>query len=270
MITTLFRAKPTISDQEVTAGLRWLTREGIVSIGFSSITTSGFLAAFALALGANNLQIGILASLPILAQILQIPTILLVERLRKRKVIAVSSWSLAQLLWLPIALIPFYLEVPGAWAVAVLLGAMTVRGLLQAVTNGAWNSWVRDLVPQQILGSFFARRLMYANVTAMMFGLGAALFADYWVRHASAGDAALGYTFPLLAGAVTLGLASPLFMSMMPEPLMQSSPGPKPSVLSILRPPFYDQNYRHLLLFLMLWGFALNLAIPFFAVYMLV
>ena len=56
----LLKPKPTISEQDVATGLRWLTREGTVSLGFSSITTSGFLAAFALALGANNLQIGIL------------------------------------------------------------------------------------------------------------------------------------------------------------------------------------------------------------------
>jgi len=37
------RPKPTISDQEVNTGLRWLTWEGAVSLGFNSITTSGFL-----------------------------------------------------------------------------------------------------------------------------------------------------------------------------------------------------------------------------------
>jgi hypothetical protein len=57
----LFKPRPTISDRELTVGLRWLTLEGTVSPGFNSITPSGFLAAFALALGANNLQIGILA-----------------------------------------------------------------------------------------------------------------------------------------------------------------------------------------------------------------
>ena len=47
---TLLKPKPTISDEELTAGLRWLTWEGTVSMGFNSITTSGILVAFALAL----------------------------------------------------------------------------------------------------------------------------------------------------------------------------------------------------------------------------
>ena len=57
------KPKPTISDEDVKAGLKWLTLERAVSMGFNSITTSGIVAAFALALGANNLQIGVLAAI---------------------------------------------------------------------------------------------------------------------------------------------------------------------------------------------------------------
>jgi hypothetical protein len=56
--------KPTISEKDLSNCLRWMVLEGGLSIGFFSITTSGFLAAFALALGANNLQIGILQPQP--------------------------------------------------------------------------------------------------------------------------------------------------------------------------------------------------------------
>jgi len=153
----LFKPRPTISNQELTTGLRWLTLEGMVSLGFNSITTSGFLAAFALALGANNLQIGILAAIPFIMQIVQLPSIWLVEKIRRRKVIAVTSWFSAQLLWFPIALIPIFIFVPGRTAIYLLLALMAFRGLLAAVCNSAWNGWVRDLVPQTILGQIFSR-----------------------------------------------------------------------------------------------------------------
>jgi len=55
----------------------------------------------------------------------------------------------------------------------------------------------------------------------------------------------------------------------MPEPTMTSPVGPQPSLFSTLSAPLKDRNFRHLLKFLFLWGLALNLAIPFFAVYML-
>ena len=266
----LFKPRPTISDQELTKGLRWLTLEGTVSLGFNSITTSGFLAAFALALGANNLQIGMLAAIPFIMQIIQLPSIWLVEKVRRRKIIAVTSWFPAQLLWFPIALIPIFVFVPGRTAIYLLLALMAFRGLLTAVCNSAWNGWVRDLVPQTILGQIFSRRLAMATAAGMVFSLGAAVFVDYWRGHVTSGSEILGYTYVLLFGALFLGLASPTFMSLMPEPLMQSVQGQQPPLWQRLTAPVRDRNFRQLIQFLLFWGFASNLAIPFFAVYMLV
>ena len=264
-----FDPKPTISDQDIASGLRWLNWEGTASIGFFSITTSGFLAAYALLLGCNNFQIGVLAALPFLTQPLQILVIPLVERFRRRKVITLASWIPAQLSWVVVALIPLFLDVPSSSAVVLLLVTVGVRGVFVSISNCSWNSWVRDLVPQQILGSVFARRQMWANLAAMTFGLAASFFVTYWQGHTPAGDEALGYTYPLLFGAAFLGLASPLFMSLIPEPLMQPSTEARPSFLSTILPPFRDGNYRRLLSFLLLSELALHMSIPFFAVYML-
>jgi MFS family permease len=268
-ITHLFRPKPTISDDEVRRGLWYMTLEGMASLGFFSITTSGFLAAFALALGANNLQIGILAAIPFITQPLQIPAILLVERIRLRKAIALVTYLPAQMLWIPIALIPFFLDVPGAGAISMLLGLLAIRGVLVAVSTCSWNGWIRDLIPQQVLGSIMGRRLALAAFAGIVFGLAAAFFVDWWKDQASPDSEILGYSIALLFGIFTLALASPIFMSLMPEPLMQRAPEPQPSLVSTVAAPFRDKNYRKLLRFLFIWGLAINLATPFFAVYML-
>ena len=155
-----FRPRATLTDQEVGRGLRLMTMQGTVSTGFGSITGSGFLAAYALAMGANNFQIGILAALPFIMQPLQIPSILLVEKLKRRKVLATGTFLRAQALWFPIALIPLFLDVPGGGAISVLLGLMAVRGMITAVTTCSWNGWVRALVPQSILGRFDRRQLL--------------------------------------------------------------------------------------------------------------
>jgi MFS family permease len=263
------KPKPTISERDLMVGLRWFTLEGMASLGLFSITTSGFLAAFALALGANNLQIGILAAIPFIMQILQLPSIWLVEKFRKRKAIALLTWLPAQLLWFPIALIPLFMETPGRAAISLLLLLMAVRGLLSAISNCGWNGWVRDLIPQTILGQIFSRRLTLSTIAAVIFSLGAAFFVDYWRGQASDENAILGYTYVLLFGALSLGMASPLFMSLMPEPLMHPIPGAQPSLGGRLTAPFRNRNFRQLIQFLFSWGFASNLAIPFFAVYML-
>jgi hypothetical protein len=164
----------------VRRGLRTLTWEGIASTGFSSITTSGFLVAFALALGADNFHIGLLASIPFITDLLQIPAVWLVEKFRRRKIIVLVRWLLSQLLWLPIALIPLIMNIPNSGAISMLLGLMAARGMLNALTNCAWSSWLRDLVPQKILGRYFAKRLSLTTAVAVALGLGAAFFLDHW------------------------------------------------------------------------------------------
>ncbi|MBI4202431.1 MAG: MFS transporter [Chloroflexi bacterium] len=267
---SLFKPKPTITEAEVNHGLRWMTYEGVASMGFGSITTSGFLAAYALALGANNLEIGILASLPFVTQPLQLAAIPLVDRIRLRKAISVTTWWTAQALWLPVAMLPFIYDAPNTVAVSMLLAIVAVRGVISAVTNCAWNGWVRDLVPQQILGRFYARRLALSNVMAAAFGLAAALFVDYWKASITGSPEAIGYAIPLMVGFATLGLASPFFMALMPEPLMAPPSPNRSSIATSLAVPLRDPNFKHLLRFAFMWGLALNLAVPFFAVYMLV
>ena len=233
--------------------------EGVASIGFTSITGSGFLAAFALALGANNFQIGVLAALPFVMQPLQIPAILLVERLRRRKAIAVPSWMLAQLLWFPIALIPVFMDIPGSGAVSVLLGLIGMRGVLSALTNCSWNGWVRDLVPQEVLARYFSRRLAFATAAAAVFGLAASFFVDFWRGQLPSEESIYGYTYVMLFGALFLGLASPILMARIPEPLMLAATPPRQSLAELIAPPFKDRNFRQLMRFLLSWSLALNL-----------
>ncbi len=258
-----------LSEGEINRGLKLLNLEGMTSMGFFSITTSGFLAAFALALGANNLQIGILAAIPFIMQPLQIPVILLVEYLKRRKIIAVSSWFIAQALWFPMALIPVFISVPGAWAITGLLLLMAARGLFASITTCSWNSWIRDLIPPQILGRYFSKRLALATVITVVFSLGAGYFVDYWPRWFPDQNPVLGYSVAFLFGALFLGMASPIFMAFMPEPMMHVTGGERPSLRHLIAAPLQDRNYRQLMKFLLFWTFASNLAIPFFAVYML-
>ncbi len=265
----LFSPKPTLTEEETARGMRWMTWEGAASMGFGSITGSGFLAAYALLMGANNFQIGVLAALPFLLQPTQIFMIAVVERLRRRKLLAVSSWALSQALWIPVALIPVFMEIPSAFSVSALLGLVALRSLLAAICNANYNGWLRDLVPSNLLGNFFSRRLTLATSAAIVFGLGASFFVDFW-NSQNPGDADVyGYTIAMLAGAIFIGMASPVFMSLAPEPLMQVPAGGRPSIADNLTRPLRDKNFRQLMNFLFFRGFTANLAIPFFAVYML-
>lgn len=270
IVPRILRPSESLNEAQVQSGLRWLTFQGTVAMGLDAITSGGFLAAYALALGASNLQIGILAALPFLMQPLQLPAILLIERLGLRKALSFATFAAIQVLWVPIALIPFWMEVPSAGAMSLLLGLIALRSLITAPLNAAWNGWLKDLIPQKIMGTYFARRLVFASAVGIGMSIAAGVFADIWRRQATGEqDAALGYAIPLLVGSLTLGIMTPIALLGMPEPAMAPPPGGSRSLWKALAGPFKDPNYRVLIRFRFLWALALNLAVPFFAVYML-
>ncbi len=265
-LMTTFQPKMVLSREEVTRGLRALTWEGIASTGFSSLTTSTFLVAFALALGADNFQIGVLASLPFITDLLQLPAVWLVEKVRRRKAIVLIPWLVSQLVWIPIAFIPVVMNIPGKGAISMLLGLMAVRGVLNSLANCGWSSWLRDLVPQHILGRYFARRESLATALAVVLGLSAGYFLDRW---GLGQNEAFGYSLVFITGLVFFGLSSPALMAFIPEPMMPPVTGTSPSFSTTLTAPLREKNYRHFMKFLLFWGFAVNTALPFFAVFML-
>ena len=243
--------------------------EGLASGGVFSVASGGFMAAFALALGANNLQVGILAALPFVTQVAQLPAVLAVERYRVRKAIGVPALLGAHLMWAPIGAVPFLLETPGAAAVAVVILLLALRGLFAPVWATTWTSWMRDLVPQDVLGSYYGRRLAVITVAMAVVGLGASFFVRWWESVSAPEDAILAYSLLLVGGSLTFGLASTWCALRASEPSMPAAAESGRSALSVLAEPLQDRNFSQLVRFLFVWSLVSNLAIPFFAVYML-
>jgi len=104
---------------------------------------------FALKLGVSNLMIGLLAPIPPLAQLAQIPSIYLVERIRNRRAIRFTASGANRAFWLSVALIPFAFSAPSG--LNFLVVAMIIYSVISAVSNCAWNSWIRDFGPQDRL-----------------------------------------------------------------------------------------------------------------------
>ena len=219
--------------------------------------------------GANNLQVGILAALPFITQVAQLPAILAVERYRRRKAIGIPALWAAQLLWVPIGAVPFLMDAPGAPAVAAVIVLMALRGVVAPVWATSWTSWMRDLVPRDVLGSYYGRRIAVVTGAVAVVGLGGSFFVRWWEGAASPDDAILAYSYLLIGGALTFGVASPVFAMRAREPLMPAAPESGRSALAVLAEPLRDRNFSQLVRFLFVWSLTSNLAIPFFAVYML-
>ncbi len=251
------------------SGMRALKFQTIAASGADGLASGGFLAAFALILGASNLHIGIMTAIPFIMQPVQIVAVVVVERFRKRKAIAIPSHFIAFAAWVPIALLPFIINVPNPGAVTLLLFFIAIRGVATAFVNTSWTSWLRDIAAGDAIGGFFAQRLRIATITAAITGLAAALYIDWWQGAVAESEVIFGYSYAILLGSILLGFGSVGMMARIPEPPMAPVAGVKPSVFRTLSAPLRDGNYVQLVRYLFVWNFVVFLAAPFFTVYML-
>jgi MFS family permease len=228
-----------------------------------ALTTGVFLVGFAVAIGASNFAIGVLAAIPFLAQLLQIPAVALVERWRSRRGISVWASGMGRVFLLGSAAAP--LLGPEAGVIA-LIGALAVHQGTAAISGCAWNSWMRDLVPPAEYGRFFGRRTAATTAVSIVMAFLGGLAVDAWKNHVPA-NPALGYSC-LFAVSALIGLFGVYLLHITPERPMPELREP-PHLLKLLASPFRDRNFRRLIVFLSSWNFAVNLAAPFFTVYML-
>ena len=128
---------------------------------------------------------------------------------------------------------------------------------------------MRDLVPQNALGSYYGRRLATVTGAVVVVGIGGSFFVRWWESASSSEDAILAYSILLIGGALTFGLLSPSLALRAREPLMPAALDSGRSALAVLAEPLRDRNFFQLVRFLFVWSLVSNLAIPFFAVYML-
>ena len=255
-------ASPDLSDEQLAKGLRMVTWQGLALQAMLTLTGGTFLVALALKLGADNFQIGILAAIPPLAQLAQIPWVYLVQKVRRRKAITIFGASVGRVCLFALAMAPVLLAPTTALYIIIIM--LFLKNLGSSLSNSAWNSWMRDMVPSDNLGGFYSKRHALSTMTALVLSLAAAIFLDWW-KGQLPDHVEYGYSIIFLLG-IAAGVLAIYFISKIPEVRM---PKRKIGFISLLLEPFKDSNFRNLIYFLGSWNFAVNLAAPFFTVYML-
>lgn len=259
-----FPVKDTFTEEEIQVGLRNLIRDGLFSQSMITLTQGAFLIGFALSLGAPNTAIGLLMAIIPLTQLLQIPSIYVVEKYRVRRTIAIYTSIAGRSIWLFVALIPF-LFAPELGLVC-LVAAVLLNASIGALGTCSRNSWWRDLVPQDKLGAFFSRRMKLGTTVSIPLVVFAGFYIDF-LKGQSVGYQPYGYSLLFLMGFIA-GMVSIYFISKTPEPRMAPPEGER-RLLKLILQPFKDANFKKLVVFLAVWNFAINMAAPFFIVYML-
>ena len=219
------------------------------------------LSAFAIALGANSQQIGLLAAIPFIAQLAQLPATAIIEHVRQRRKIGVLAVTTARLVITSLALIPFIPDT--GIGLQALVAMQIVISVFNSMGGCAINSWLHHFVPRDALGDFFSRRLVWGTASACI----ATLLVGVMVEELPLANKLHTYAISFVLGGMA-GFVGIAFLARVPEPRMPPRI-PGSSVMRQLWEPFADANFRKLLLFLGSWNVASNIAAPFLTVFLI-
>jgi MFS family permease len=258
----ILKPKERLTEQEVNTGLSLILKEGLTTEAMTTLTGGTFLVAFALLLGANNFQIGLLASLPTFTNIFQLTSIWLIRKYNNRRAVSVICSVFARIPLLLIGALPFVF--PDGAPINLLLFFLFFFYLFGSIAGPSWNAWMKDLVPGKILGTYFSKRGRYAQILNVILSIVLAFTVDY-IRKNFPDFELTTYAIMFLLAGIT-GLAGAALLATVPEPLSYLD---KENILKLFLRPLRDLNFRRLLVFNSAWLFAVNMATPFFTVFML-
>ena len=251
-----------LSQREITSGLKNIVFDGLATEAMTTLTGGTFLTAIAIYLGASNIQIGLLASLPAMTNITQLAAIWLVQRYRNRRAIAVVSNAMARFPLLLIGIMPLIFTA-GA-SIKALIFLLFFHYLFGSLAGPGWNSWMKDLIPSGKLGSFYSHRGRLMQILSVSLSLVMALVIDH-VKLKHPGQEITMYAIMFIVGGV-VGMAGVYFLSSTPEPKTTMN---NDSLMLMMKKPLQNENFRRLMYFQVAWSFALNIATPFYSVFVL-
>jgi Na+/melibiose symporter-like transporter len=260
-----------ISKLEIRKSLKALTFESVFAAVFYSIIGGALLSNFLLELGAGPVEIGLLAAIPQMVNLLQPLGAYLVNRSTSFRWYFVCIFMPSRLLWLiliPAIALVTSSHIAGQQVVQLTLALLLGANVIEAFGRAPWLGWSAVLVPQRLRGRYFGFRNSILGLTNLISVPLLGLAVSAWPN-----GTLQGYGVVLVVGIV-LGLISQICQFWMTDVNPQllkvansetSQPQPQGIDFSL----FKDANFLKFVLYLSIWCFAVNVSAPFFNLYML-
>lgn len=224
-----------------------------------------YVTPYALAVGANNSQIGLLSSVPgLLGNLSQLFTIKLMRHFSRKRII---FWGvLAQaIMWLFLigAGIPFFLfGIKTSFSPNAIIIIYTLLILVGAVSGPAWSSLMRDLVSTN-RGEYFGKRNKIAGLIALTCMFIGGFVLDYFKQT----HIFIGFIIMFIIAFFGRFVSAMLFRKHY-EPKFQVDDTKYFTLFDFIKKMRYN-NFGRFVIYFSLLSFACAIASPFFAVYLL-
>ena len=243
----------------VKKSLNFSFADGLFASAMTGLTAD-YITPYALALQATVRQIGFLSALPnLLSSLVQLGSAGLADRLKSRKKIIIIFVLLHLLMGIPIILIPYIFK---AQPVLSLVIFVTLFTSLNAFAGPAWASLMSEYIPYKLRGKYFGwRNKIMAAVTIF-----SAFLAGFILQH-SKNNILKGFTI-IFGAAVIFRFISWCFLTRMYEPPYRPNPRAYFSFLDFIK-RVRESNFAKFVIFAASLTFCVNLASPFFSVFMI-
>ncbi len=225
-----------------------------------------YMTPYALAVGANNTQIGLLTSIPILlGNFSQLFTSKAIEKYSRKKIIVISAFIQA-LIWIPIILVGYFFFYKGldhGISATLVIVFYTLFIIFGAFLSPAWNSMMKDIVLKG-RGSYFAKRNRIMTAVALVVMLACGLVLNYFKKLNL-----LFFGFLALFGIAFIArLVSGYLLSKHYDPKLKLQKSYYFTLVSFIK-RIPKSNFGKFAVFISLITFGAAIASPFFSVYML-
>jgi MFS family permease len=245
----------------VQTNLRNFWFDGLFASAHDAIILN-YLILYILALGASSAQIGIMSSLSSLsATLLLLPGAILVEKFGHRKWIAFFSGGItARLILLLLIFVPFLGG--GSSLVYMAMAFSIARDAFANLGLPAWIALTSDMIPIAWRGRYFASRNIIMSAASIVITIAAGQMITR-IGQPLGYQVALGFAF-------IFGIISAYFFSNLkePEPVIGATTPLSFSPRALFGLLLKQGVFLNLCLVAALWNFSLNIAGPFFTVYM--
>lgn len=239
--------------------LRFSFLDGIFASCMVGMITD-YITPYALALKATNSQIGILSAAPNFASsLVQLKSADLTDKLKSRKRIINLFVFLHTLMGIPIILIPYLFK----WQpVLFLIIFVTLFTSFNAFAGPAWSSLISDHVPVKQRGRYFGWRSKIFGIITVL-----SAFLAGFLLHLFKHNILKGFLI-IFSIAFVCRFISWYFLTQMYEPVFRVKKESYFSFIDFMK-RIKESNFAKFVIFVSTLNFCVNLASPFFSVFML-
>lgn len=249
-------------SQDYEYSRKYFIYEGCMAVGIASLTSGVFLTGYANYMGASDEFNGIIAAIPAATGVIQLFSSMVFEKLARRKfVVALGSFIFR--FFLSVMLLISMVIHDTTTKLALLVIVYSMACLISSFINPPASNWLVDLTPEQIRGSYFARRdaisLGFLTVLTVIMGRVMDLFKEYHLEY--------GGFLILGAIALTMTFLDAYYLSKIREPFRNRKTVTVNMRDAILK-PFTNKKYRTVIFLFLLWNIGIQIGGPFYMVYM--